>query len=126
MSILVNGRGPRIFRAFWTRCLPAKKLTDDKKWTDQAPSALPATLWEKKRQKRKSRRNLQHPRRHLPAPWDRGTDSAIGSGTLRGEVNITADEIRNALIIEATPGDYQVIKKLRKSWMLCPGRCLLR
>ncbi|MEZ4550130.1 MAG: secretin N-terminal domain-containing protein [Desulfobacterales bacterium] len=42
-----------------------------------------------------------------------------------GEVNITADEIRNALIIEATPGDYQVIKKLRKKLDVMPRQVLI-
>ncbi|MEZ4566792.1 MAG: hypothetical protein R2860_07420 [Desulfobacterales bacterium] len=36
-------------------------------------------------------------------PMGSGTDSAIGSSSTLREVNITADEIRNALIIEATP-----------------------
>lgn len=54
-----------------------------------------------------------------------GSDVTLGSGTLRGEVNITTDESRNSLIIEATPTDYQIIKKLLTQLDIMPRQVLI-
>jgi len=35
-----------------------------------------------------------------------------GSGTLRGQLKITSDPIRNALIIEAIPSDYRIVEDI--------------
>ncbi|MFP4533084.1 MAG: type II secretion system secretin GspD [Desulfobacterales bacterium] len=54
-----------------------------------------------------------------------GADVTIGSGSLHGEVKITADEVRNNLIVEATPADYQVIKNLLKEIDELPRQVLI-
>jgi len=50
---------------------------------------------------------------------------AAGAGTLMGEVNITPDEIRNALIIEATPSDYRVIENILRQIDVLPRQVLI-
>lgn len=52
-------------------------------------------------------------------------DSFVSSGTLRGDVRITADASRNSLIIEATPSDYQIIKNLLKQLDVMPRQVLI-
>ena len=47
------------------------------------------------------------------------------SGALRGDVRITSDEIRNALIIEATPSDYQVLHKILERLDVMPRQVLI-
>ena len=54
-----------------------------------------------------------------------GSDITAGSGTLKGDVNITADESRNALIIEAAPTDYQIIKNLLTKLDIMPRQVLI-
>ena len=54
-----------------------------------------------------------------------GKMETTGSGTLRGEINITADEIRNALIIEAIPADYRVIENILKQIDVLPRQVLI-
>lgn len=48
-----------------------------------------------------------------------------GSGSLKGEIYITADEIRNALIIEAIPSDYKIIKNLLEKLDVLPRQVLI-
>jgi len=48
-----------------------------------------------------------------------------GSSTLMGEVTITPDEIRNALIIESTPTDYKIIEKILKKIDIMPRQVLI-
>ncbi|MCP4681066.1 MAG: type II secretion system secretin GspD, partial [Desulfobacterales bacterium] len=48
-----------------------------------------------------------------------------GSGTLKGEVNITPDEVRNALIIEATPSDYKVVIEMLRQIDTMPRQVLI-
>ncbi len=48
-----------------------------------------------------------------------------GAGTLRGEVNITSDEVRNALIIEATPADYRTIMDMLEQIDILPRQVLI-
>jgi general secretion pathway protein D len=48
-----------------------------------------------------------------------------GAGTLMGEVNITPDEIRNALIIEAVPSDYRVIENILQTIDVLPRQVLI-
>lgn len=45
--------------------------------------------------------------------------------TLRGDVRITADPIRNALIIEAIPGDYQIVEKILGRLDVLPRQVLI-
>lgn len=54
-----------------------------------------------------------------------GGEVAVGTSALRGDVNITADEYRNSLIIEATPADYQMIKKLLAQLDVLPRQVLI-
>ena len=58
-------------------------------------------------------------------PVASGKMETTGSGTLRGEINITADEIRNALIIEAIPADYRVIENILKQIDVLPRQVLI-
>ncbi len=48
-----------------------------------------------------------------------------GSGTLMGEVTITPDEVRNALIIESTPADYKIIEGILKKIDIMPRQVLI-
>ncbi len=48
-----------------------------------------------------------------------------GSGTLKGEVKITADEIRNSLIIEAVPKDYRIIENILARIDVLPRQVLI-
>ena len=48
-----------------------------------------------------------------------------GSDTLMGEVTITPDEIRNALIIESTPSDYKIIEGILKKIDIMPRQVLI-
>lgn len=49
-----------------------------------------------------------------------------GSSTLMGEVTITPDEIRNALIIESTPSDYKIIQGILKKIDIMPRQVLIQ
>ncbi|MCD6224067.1 MAG: hypothetical protein J7K32_00845, partial [Deltaproteobacteria bacterium] len=48
-----------------------------------------------------------------------------GSGSLKGEIYITADETRNSLIIEAIPSDYKIIKNLLEKLDVLPRQVLI-
>jgi general secretion pathway protein D len=47
------------------------------------------------------------------------------STALRGDIRITADPIRNALIIEAIPGDYQLVEKILGRLDVLPRQVLI-
>ena len=49
----------------------------------------------------------------------------IESGTLRDEIKITPDEIRNALIIEATQNDYKVVENILHKLDVLPRQVLI-
>ncbi|MBU0673226.1 MAG: type II secretion system secretin GspD [Proteobacteria bacterium] len=49
----------------------------------------------------------------------------FGTGSLRGQVKINKDEIRNALIIEAVPSDYLIIEKVLKRLDILPRQVLI-
>ena len=51
--------------------------------------------------------------------------SAESSGTLQGDIKITPDEIRNSLIIEATPRDYRIIEAILNSIDVLPRQVLI-
>jgi general secretion pathway protein D len=55
-----------------------------------------------------------------PAPPETGP-----SVTLRGDIRITADPIRNALIIEAIPADYQIVEKILGRLDVLPRQVLI-
>ncbi len=48
-----------------------------------------------------------------------------GSGTLMAEINITPDEIRNALIIEAIPVDHRLIEEILRQIDVLPRQVLI-
>jgi general secretion pathway protein D len=50
---------------------------------------------------------------------------AQGSGTLRGELRITSDPIRNALIIEAIPSDYRIVEGILAQLDILPRQVLI-
>ncbi|RLC20115.1 MAG: hypothetical protein DRI57_05555 [Deltaproteobacteria bacterium] len=51
--------------------------------------------------------------------------AAHSSGTLKGDIRITSDEVRNALIIEAIPRDYQIIGNILKRIDVLPRQVLI-
>ena len=53
------------------------------------------------------------------------TGAELATGTLRGEIKITADQIRNALIIEAIPSDYQSIQQILERLDVLPRQVLI-
>lgn len=73
-------------------------------------------------------RNPFEPRTEEPVrgPAPAVTGGAVqGSGTLRGELKITADPIRNALIIEAIPSDYRIIEDILSQLDILPRQVLI-
>ncbi|MBU0484142.1 MAG: type II secretion system secretin GspD [Proteobacteria bacterium] len=52
-------------------------------------------------------------------------EADFGSGALRGEIKITQDPIRNALVIEATPADYRVVEKVLHRLDILPRQVLI-
>ncbi len=52
-----------------------------------------------------------------------GSDS--GADTLKGEIKVSIDEVRNALIIEAYPSDYQIVKKVLEQLDIMPRQVLI-
>jgi len=91
-----SGTSPAVFRN------PLAKGVKEEKSQPAAPPQVPAS-----------------------GPMASSADRAIGSGTLRGEINITADESRNALIIEAAPPDYLIIKNLLKQLDIMPRQVVI-
>ena len=59
------------------------------------------------------------------APAEKIKETATESTSLRGLIKITPDEIRNALIIEATPADYRVILNVLKTIDVLPRQVLI-
>jgi general secretion pathway protein D len=51
--------------------------------------------------------------------------SSAGSLSLKNEVRITPDEIRNALIIEAVPADYAIVEKILNKLDVLPRQVLI-
>ena len=51
--------------------------------------------------------------------------SDFGSGTLRGKIKITEDPIRNALVIEAIPGDYIIVNKVLERLDILPRQVMI-
>jgi general secretion pathway protein D len=65
------------------------------------------------------------PPRQAP-PADEGTgEVAAERGSLRSAIKITPDEIRNALVIEAAPADYRVIRNVLKKIDVLPRQVLI-
>jgi general secretion pathway protein D len=47
------------------------------------------------------------------------------TGSLRGEITITSDEVRNALIIEAVPSDYRIVEDVLRRIDVLPRQVLI-
>lgn len=64
-----------------------------------------------------------------PAETAPATASRAGggeeSGAVRGEVAITVDEVRNALVIKALPRDYQIVEKVLLRLDIMPRQVLI-
>jgi len=58
-------------------------------------------------------------------PSTEQSSGLAGSESLRGDIKIISDEVRNALIIEATPTDYQTIQKVLKEIDILPRQVLI-
>ncbi len=52
-------------------------------------------------------------------------ESQEGAGTLKGEIKITPDKIRNALIIEAIPSDYKIVEGILRKIDILPRQVLI-
>ena len=50
---------------------------------------------------------------------------AVATGTLRGEIKVNKDSVRNVLIIEAIPSDYRIIKDILKHLDVMPRQVLI-
>lgn len=59
------------------------------------------------------------------APAEGITEIAAESSTVKSAIKITPDEIRNALIIEATPADHRMIMKLLNTIDVLPRQVLI-
>ncbi|MFZ2630281.1 MAG: type II secretion system secretin GspD [Desulfosalsimonadaceae bacterium] len=75
--------------------------------------------------KYKKKEAAQSPKPAAAASPVQDAGVAVGSGTLNGEARITEDESRNSLIIEASPADYQIIKKLLTQLDILPRQVLI-
>jgi general secretion pathway protein D len=64
--------------------------------------------------------------KEVPASFSAvGKGSEKGSSTLKGEIGITEDKVRNALIIEALPSDYRIVKNILKELDVMPRQVLI-
>lgn len=77
---------------------------------------------EKKAEKAAEKAKAREPVKKVPAG---AKEAPVGSGTLMAEVHITADEIRNALIIEAIPSDYRTIEEILRKVDILPRQVLI-
>lgn len=70
-----------------------------------------------------------------PARAQRGAEETVtttgdeggggGTGLLKGEINVTVDEVRNTLIIEATPRDYRIVERVLDRLDVLPRQVLI-
>jgi general secretion pathway protein D len=65
------------------------------------------------------------PAQPATAPAGEVQDLAAVNNALKGPVKITADEIRNALVIEAVPSDYRLIRSVLKTLDVLPRQVLI-
>lgn len=54
-----------------------------------------------------------------------GGGAATGASTLTGELKVTVDEVRNALIFEATPSDYRIVEGILEELDVMPRQVLI-
>lgn len=60
-----------------------------------------------------------------PESGSRETFAPGETGSLRGEITITSDEVRNALIIEAIPSDYRIVEDVLRRIDVLPRQVLI-
>ena len=65
------------------------------------------------------------PPRQAPPPAEGTGEITAERGSLKGAIKITPDEIRNALVIEAAPADYRVIRNVLKKIDVLPRQVLI-
>ncbi|MCF8083218.1 MAG: type II secretion system secretin GspD [Deltaproteobacteria bacterium] len=83
-----------------------------------------ARMESKRKQEAAAKSRPERPAQTAPQPGGEG-DKGSGTGSLRGEVEITADEVRNALLIEATPADYRIIEGILRKIDVLPRQVLI-
>ena len=82
-----------------------------------------ARMEEKKEQKAAEKADVKESAK--PESSSKGGDLSEGAGTLRGKINITADEVRNALIIEAIPSDHRIVENILNQIDILPRQVLI-
>ncbi|MFV9645432.1 MAG: type II secretion system secretin GspD, partial [Desulfobacterales bacterium] len=102
---------------------PSAKKKGAKDQTKKKAEAAPNPLSRKTKEAKAEK--APETQKESRQPVASGKMETTGSGTLRGEINITADEIRNALIIEAIPADYRVIENILKQIDVLPRQVLI-
>jgi len=65
------------------------------------------------------------PKKEGPSGRVRGAAQGVASASIKGEIRITPDEIRNSLIIEAIPRDYRIIENILKRVDVLPRQVLI-
>lgn len=73
----------------------------------------------------KTETTTEAPAAPAPLAGGAGGGEAQGSSTLRGDLKITPDPIRNALIIEAIPPDYRVVQDILERLDVLPRQVLI-
>jgi general secretion pathway protein D len=107
----IFGKGGELKKSAGKESVPtnpfAKSFTEKKTLSTSAATATPAAI-------------------ATPAATAKSAATETGSSaTLRGDIRITADPIRNALIIEAIPGDYQLVEKILGRLDVLPRQVLI-
>lgn len=121
---LKNGRAEDI-SGILDQVFTGKKEAKEKDKSDAAPGITRNPLGKDAKQEKEEKQAAQRETPASPVSVAMGGGEAIVSGTLRGEINITSDESRNALIIEAAPSDYQIIKNLLKQLDIMPRQVVI-
>jgi general secretion pathway protein D len=102
-----------------------KEAKKDKKTSSSADrNPLGKTAKMEKKEKEYEASQSSQPAQPLASPAG-NSEVSVGTGGLKSEVKITADEYRNSLIIQASPADYQVIKNLMVELDVLPRQVLI-
>ncbi len=120
---LKNGRAGDISDIL-SKVFTGKKEVKEKKKGEEVPAMFRNPLG-KEAKEEKAESQAKKTETTPMAPAVVGADVSVGSGTLRGEINITSDDSRNSLIIEAAPADYAIIKNLLTQLDIMPRQVLI-
>ncbi len=118
-----NGRAGDIADIL-NKVFAGKKDAKDKNKENKASSVFKNPLGKEAKQEKTAQQAKQQTM-SPDAASSLGANIPAASGTLGGEINITADESRNSLIIEAAPSDYQIIKNLLTQLDILPRQVLI-